>query len=389
MKLQYGLPVAAQLLMLPIPIQDRQAPLELAKDTRIDGRKENLTTVSWILPMKDGAVAISQAQQGSILLFDSTGRQVASFGRRGQGPGEFQGMSRAGIVGDSIWVYDLFSQRLTIVAPAFSLKRVVDIPEVRPPLGSENRLPALSTVTVRAVYADGTNLVHGTLALPVPTGFDTTRTALFQIAGNHRITRQVATVRSDGEARARYRNSRGGGAAMLMPFASVPLLAVSPRGAMIASLSTVYDGSLANTMRLIVLTAQGDTLYARNIPFAARPIPRAARDSASAEFANRASRLNTQTAAALRGQLKIPPVYPPFTDLVLSDDGAVWIRLARPPQGSDDPHLVVSPRGTVVGTVHVGSTARILAIEQDLAWGVERDVDDVVSVVRYRTSTPR
>jgi hypothetical protein len=158
---------------------------------------------------------------------------------------------------------------------------------------------------------------------------------------------------------------------------------------MIASLSTVYDGPLANTMRLIVLTAQGDTLYARNIPFAARSIPRSARDSASAEFANRASRRDTQTAAALHAQLKIPPVYPPFTDLVLSDDGAAWIRLARLPQGSDYPHLVVSPRGTVVGTVQVGSTARILAIEQDIAWGVERDVDDVVSVVRYRTSTPR
>jgi hypothetical protein len=198
--------------------------------------------------------------------------------------------------------------------------------------------------------------------------------------------KRVASVRPESDGSLAFRTSRGGNGGLGIPFASSPLMQVSPRGGMLASLHTVYEGAQSNTMRLVVRTAAGDTLYARNIPFIPQSVSRTARDSAVSAFGVRADRLDPQLAASLKSQLRIPAVHPPFSDLILGDDGAVWIRLAGAPGAVGNArYLIVSGSGVVLGTARVTAETRILTLGDGGAWGVERDEDNVMSVVRYRT----
>jgi hypothetical protein len=79
-----------------------------------DDPAQQLDRVSDAHRFPDGRIAVANAGSGEIRLFDARGRHLATVGRKGRGPGEFETVSSIeALPGDSLLVYDRYAGRLS------------------------------------------------------------------------------------------------------------------------------------------------------------------------------------------------------------------------------------------------------------------------------------
>jgi hypothetical protein len=118
--------------------------------------------------MKDGRIVVADAQSAQLNFFDSAGKFMQRMGGRGSGPGEHRTIT--GIYrtpGDTLWVDDFWSRRLTKLSPSLEPLDVVAIAPVewvRQPgaLGGEARRGS-TTLRVKGILADGNILAANSL----------------------------------------------------------------------------------------------------------------------------------------------------------------------------------------------------------------------------------
>jgi hypothetical protein len=78
------------------------------------GTVEEFDQVAATLRLSDGRIVVANAGSGELRFYDSSGRRLASAGRRGSGPGEYQGITSVErLEGDSLLVYDRRARRLS------------------------------------------------------------------------------------------------------------------------------------------------------------------------------------------------------------------------------------------------------------------------------------
>ena len=70
--------------------------------------------VSSIALNDDGTVFVADAQNLNVSAYDASGRQTASFGRTGQGPGEFRVLSSLSLLGDTLLTLDGGNARISL-----------------------------------------------------------------------------------------------------------------------------------------------------------------------------------------------------------------------------------------------------------------------------------
>lgn len=88
-----------------------------AAATDVASRNSDILEVSGATRLANGTVVVGDNGDQSVKWFRSDGKFLRSFGRRGDGPGEFQLVRLLGRCGtDSLFVYDGASQRLTVVS---------------------------------------------------------------------------------------------------------------------------------------------------------------------------------------------------------------------------------------------------------------------------------
>lgn len=84
----------------------------------LDDPAYDLNQVRAALKLSDGRVVVADGETRELRFFDETGEHLATSGRQGGGPGEFQ---RIGFVwlgpADTLWVYDFPSRRLSTLDP--------------------------------------------------------------------------------------------------------------------------------------------------------------------------------------------------------------------------------------------------------------------------------
>lgn len=132
------LPVAAVLVACAAPEQREAGPptelalYELSAPTLeigvLDGAEEYLFgSIESVLRLGDGTVAVSDASNSRISVFDGAGTFLRSWGREGDGPGEFRSLSRLYLHGpDSILALDRRTSGLSAFALDGSPGRQLD-----------------------------------------------------------------------------------------------------------------------------------------------------------------------------------------------------------------------------------------------------------------------
>ena len=78
----------------------------------------------------NGDIYTFHGQEHNIRVHSAEGRLIRTIGRQGEGPGEFKGSGRMGILGDSLWVLDFGTYRYSFfrLGPAGSLLGAVRLP---------------------------------------------------------------------------------------------------------------------------------------------------------------------------------------------------------------------------------------------------------------------
>jgi hypothetical protein len=345
---------------------DGSAPFDLVEDLRIDGSQADLVPIHTIAVDGRGMIAVAQRQDHAIRFFDAAGVALGSLGRDGEGPGEFRDVTRLGWLADTLWVLDMQLHRLTLVDSARRFVRTVLSPGASRanPVDSIAK-PAFFLAIPFAMYPDGTTLAYATT-----TDFD----AVARVsAGN--VTESVLSPLSTRET---ARTVRAGGATASPPFPNSPRLGVSPTGHLIAIARAAVDGPDAGQFTVTVLRAGGDTVFARRYNYQAEPIPKAVADSA---VEARAAQLPPDLAAAYR-KAPVPAVYPPLVAITVGADGMVWIQMRD--RQTNHPYFVVDRDGRPGGEVVLDRSSTIAAVTGTFAWVLERDANDVQSIVRYR-----
>lgn len=355
---------------------------ELVTAARIDAYEHDLVPFHEpashaLVVMNDGSIAIGQPQDRSVRFFRSDGTPDGSFGRAGEGPGEFVAISRVGVRGDSLWIYDPRLFRFTVLTPEREYARSLTADmRVRPRPADVGRVPPAEFSGAVALLPEEMVLRH---VLPywetVPEEFGGSQ---FFATVDSEGTIQQVLARSDSR---HQQVSSPTGHSTVVPFANVTAHTVSSDGEWVASATAHPEGS-EPYVTVEVVGRDGSHVYQRRIAFEPVPLPHGVRDSV---FEMVSARLkDPQLRKLIRDRLDATEFYPPITEMAIGRDGTLWIGLARP---SDNvPYITLASDGQLLGRIELPAGSRIAGGSAESIWVIERDAFDVESLLRYGVS---
>lgn len=363
--------------------QQRAPAWRLVEEARIDGAREDLGSIGFVVALADGAVVLSEPQDARLRFFDAGGRSTKTFGREGRGPGEFVKNSqlRAGRFGDTLWVHDMRARQFTFVSSSGTL-----ISTVREPTEWNARSGRQPAVVSPFAMASTTQLL-GQATYGARTGRGSARDlSIVSAAVSGEVSREIAKepdILEDQITVTRGTNSFG----VFAPFRATPHRAVAPDGSRIVLVSTMMNET-GGLYHIDVFRANGDTVARREFAFAGIPVSKAAADSA---VAMKIAFYKTPPAAAppdaidemeRRLRERIPRFMAPVELVHVASDHSVWLQ--GPPAVGRIPYTILNERGEIQGTLALPLRSRFGAADRTTVWIIETDADDVPSVVRYR-----
>jgi hypothetical protein len=338
----------------------------LHEELRIDGIANDLVPIGSLAVARDGGIVITQPQDHGIRLFASTGVFLGFVGGPGEGPGEFADVSSLGWVADSLWAFDFQQKRLSLFGPDRQPVRTYLAPMSAQRQQSGVAESYLSNLLVLAVYSGGDMLAYG---------FTDTHDGLVRITPEGNLIASLAELSTPESA---GRVELPDSILMSPPFSNTPRFNVSDEGSRTVVVRAALEGREVGTFEVSVFDASGALAWTRTYPFDQVAISSAARDSA---FARATRRLLPRQAEAYRARAEVPSIYPPLEGVVVGQDSTVWLRLRDTCQGR--PYLVLDPNGEPLAMMLVLRNVVIASASREAVWTLERDAQDVQSVVRY------
>jgi hypothetical protein len=356
------------------------APLRLTPELRIDAVEQDLSPIGWLAVGSDGHMAISQQQDGLVRFFDVNGRALGTFGRKGQGPGEFQSLFRYGWLADTLFVADPSTHRFTFVSPR------------REPIRSQSWLTTVSlrgdaaasarftSTFPRAVYADGSqlltaNVAPGSTPPSWPGGTQPGSPILLVDRGG--VVQRVIAWKPEVDC---IVSARAGEQVLsvILPFCASPVEDVAPDGALYAYAAVERVTGRSGVYRVVVVRPNGDTLFARSYPYTPVAIPKSVVDS----VVDRRSRGLPPAMMAAWRSVKLPDVYPPLARLLIGRDTTVW--LEHYSVDGVRRWTVLDASGNPVGILEVARGMRLQVASLATLWATDADDDGLQSILRLR-----
>jgi hypothetical protein len=354
----------------------------------------------------DGLIYVGEAQAREIRVFSREGERLRVIGRPGQGPGEFQGSPRFGVVGDTLWTFDMQGDRITLFrrdGTLLSAHRVEGIGLGLPSGGFAWVLPLqmqsdgrFTSDLLRVTFdpnrrADGV----GPAMLRVPR-------VLFDARGQ-----VVDTLGWDSSPKPRMVPPPGHESSMRMITVGERRLVVPTPPTTLPQWIALDDGRIEIDMPIPPDAHQGavrvtrfglaeDTVYCTRLTFTPEPFTQDDLDSIAATAARRpgggivfpgAAPPPAGDVAAIQARLRAEMAFPAFRPGALrgrvGEDGAVWLQ-----RYDADPlvqrWIVLDSGGMPRGEVELPHGSRPIWSRADTVWVMEPDEVEVPWVVRYR-----
>lgn len=342
---------------------------QLDRGVMFDHTDAPLTEISGLVVSRRGTTFVAAEKSNTIYFFASDGTLAGSFGRAGEGPGEFRNPGNLVLVGDSVWAMDDSLLRGTM----FDLDRRVarTVPFTR------SYLPYMAgdVYPLGDRYAMLPNVGAQSLR---PEGF-TTPLLLLNADG------QVADTLGDPLLRRNVIGVielPGGQAFVQLPTPHVDYTAFDPAGGafVFATGEITRDGG--RIVHVAKVDAAGDTVLARSIELAAARVPDsfldAEFDTLVARFGNRFS----SPAAARRAveqAWRVSEHFWPVNGLMVDNDSRIWIRTG----GIQNQWMVLVADAAPATCVRLPDNVRPYAAQGTYLWTIYSDENGVPLVVRY------
>lgn len=314
----------------------------------------------------DGTIVVVNGGSRELRYFSATGAFLRSFGRQGEGPGEFRSVGWSTHAGDTAIVYDGSLRRITWVHAGLpnghSIRRVST---------TDDRGP-----DVVGRLEDGRWLVH---ALSNPD---------VNARGRQRPTGYAGLLASDASGRVEWL-AEGPDLSLFVSGASEKMVSVGVAAfpasfAMSASGRRIWLGDRAEDSVTMIDAASGVRTVVR-LPDAPTMLTR------SFVAAERAGELDLARTAAQRRMVErkyeadlLPDRLPAFGEMVPGLEGSVWVERLTSVVADSTRYVVISPNGSVVARVTAPPGFRVTDVGSDVVVGVHRDGDGVETVRAYR-----
>lgn len=321
--------------------------LEIADDD--PGGEIRLAEAVHVTRLPDGGVLVSDRGLHALRFFDAQGAFVRAVGRKGTGPGEFEYIASPHRCGDSLFVEDIASSRMSVHALDGSPMRAMPVAAFA---GGTDPFHS-------ACNSDGLFVHHGWYPFVEES-----------VLGRQRAPVPVWLASATGERRVELGDvpgpeftayGYGAGPALL---GRTPQLAIGRRA--------VYVGS-ADSGVVQVFTLTGEPAGVRRLPGPPRRVTDADLE--------RAKRLDSMGQSALQQRqtreewaLDTPPTTLPAYDAMLVDhDDHLWVR--RHPSAGEDlaEWIVFAPDGAHIATVRLPALLTVHEIGRAYVAGIVQD----------------
>lgn len=347
------------------------AEWELVEDLRLDANVEDFSVVWGIYVGPEGEIVVLEPQDRRVRIYDSAGTLAVTFGRRGEGPGEFQYVGPVFWAADTLVVWDMELARGTYLLTDGTLVRTEAARSFGPEPGAAGPDSTYMRFIPIAADADGGKLGEANLMVSTR-GRSELGGPVFLRVSRDGQPRVVATPPDD-----EHRMVVVAGLGNPVPFVFRPRADIATDGSRFLFMTT--DQSTLNpTYGLTLVQPTHDTVFSRSYAYPGEPIPDSVMDRGIAEMVpenNLARRFRA------RARELAPAVYPP-SDVTLGLDGTIWVELRRTDSGT--PVHVLSETGDPIGSLFLPARSRIQQASMTHVWVTERDQFDLASVVRYR-----
>ena len=322
--------------------------------------------------LASGSIVVVDGSTNELRVFDARGTFLHSFGRKGAGPGEFQGMQWNAHFGDTAVVYDGNLRRITTISLAGAPRLLEEMP-VR---GEEER-----GFDIAGRLRDGRWVAHR-LGLPdmrLAPGVQRLAGTAGLLAANavgvvdwfpEQPDLSVIVYNPDA--------SRKQVSVVVAPFASS--LAVAASGSVIWLGNTASD----SLVRFDALTAKRTTVRLPDPPVA---LTRSVIESARArEVASARSQSARDLVALKYAANHLPRNQPVFEDLIPGYGEELWVQRFTDEPSAPGRYVVVAGHGMPMARVSVAPGFRLTDVGRDYIVGIHRDTDGVEAVRVYALS---
>lgn len=312
--------------------------LELIEDP---GREESmLYRPAHMVMDEDGNIYVADEGNGRVAMFDSKGQYMQSFGRAGEGPGEFRSITLLGVHDDLLSAYDVEKNRTTRVRVSGELLDVTTIPPQAMTEWGATRVVEMHLLD------DGKRVViQRRMGTGRWDGYYSFRAAVMSSSFDTLWTVSTPSMRTFYTVPA-----FPGFSATVMPieYGSIPDIEFAPGWGLLVSYGdkpelTRYepDGSVADRIR---------------IDMEPEPVTASDRAKVTDQYDKRISELegaNREYFRRRKEALVFADEKPFWTDIVVDDSGFIWMLVSesQPERGEAGGNLyrVLSPEGEYLG----------------------------------------
>ena len=352
----------------------RLSPAPLFAVGRVDGVPgETFTNIVGAVRLRDGRYAVADQGEQRISVFDANGRLQRSFGRNGDGPGEFQTILGFWLTGgDTIAVWDPRSVRITRFLPDGTVTRTDRLVFAAPDNEGKPRAPDPWFGTL----SDG-RLVLARMTFG-PRGADGLQAdrMMFDLWDGHgRFQRELG----EQPGMVRLRTRAGGGPHAFSPWP----------WAVVVRDTFVYTSGVNGELHFYSANARGRP--DRTLRVAGSAIPLASAWRTLDGLIDESSAIALVKAYTRETDRSIGAV-PHFGAMIADDRGRIWLKeydpatdaIAMGKSHAGGRWRIIETDGRTVGSLRMPARVRPLSVYGDLLLGVARDELDVQTFVVYR-----
>ncbi len=342
---------------------------------RIDGEQVSFSYFTHFAASTAGVLAVAQQQDGMVLFFGPNGAQIGSFGRKGEGPGEFRALNELGWVGDTLWILDNRLKRVTFLSARGAFIRSNPVPTSLLPGAGLRAIGELRAPRMLAAFPDGTYLMRAVRVVEAPAGAGPAvggvRNALLKVGQSGEVQRVIV---EEPENACRLRTQT---AEMIVPLCPEPIVAVAPNGNRVAILTMKVDGA-KSYYSVGVIGQAGETLFSKRFPVVAEVVPKERRDTILAEM-----RAGDAVFRRMLGTMSVARHFPPVSRLQLAANGDVWVGLPAVTGAQRRAWHLIDSDGRDRGKLWMPRAAGPFAPESRGMWTTDVTVDGLESIVLY------